>query len=237
MTGSPTSAPGELASESWLVVLPPEVPGPVLERLCRESGARGWHAGVSPGSEEAVVALAAERARAHDDVAAELAPLLAGLDADLVPLFSAEHYARLRRRRRLLSSLVTGLGLLSLAGVLLPLLAFLRPPPSPIVAPDLVRVAAASEIALGAAVATRFRDQPIFVIRVAEGAFEAVTARCTYSPECLLTWDRAREELECACHGCRFDAHGNVLHPPASIPLSRLEAFESEGSVFVRSRT
>lgn len=223
------SEPAESVSEGWLVVLPAEISEPSLQRIRGEAGARGWLAEHSRGEEQAIVALEGPRD------ADELRPLLAGLDADVLPLLSSQHYRRMRTRRRLLSALVSGLGLLIVAGVVLPLLAFLRPPPEPIVAPDLVRVAAADEIAPGAAKLTRFHDQPILVIRVAPLGWEAVAARCTFSDDCLLGWDSERRWVACPCHGCRFDAQGNVLHAPASIPLLRLGIFELGGSLFVRS--
>lgn len=237
MTGPPTSGPAGAVSEGWLLVLPADSSATALERLQSEADRRGWRSDHSRGDDQTIVALEGPRALTLEEAGAELAPLLAGLEADVLPLLPGEHYARLRRRRRFLSALVTGLGLLIVAGTVMPLLAFLRPPPSPLVAPDLLRVGRAGEIPVGAALLARFRDQPIVVIHVAQGGWEALTARCTLSGDCLLAWDAARELLQCPCHGCRFDARGNVLHPPASIPLLRLEAFERDGQVLVRSRT
>lgn len=216
-------------AEGWLVVLPADASESSLERLASEARARAWRVVHSRGAEQVVVALEGPR------VAHELAPVLTGLEADVLPLAAPQHYRRLRRRRRLLSTLVTGLGLSVAAGVVLPLCAFLRPPPRPIVAPDVLRVAGTDELALGAARLTRFREQPVLVIHVAPRAWTAVLARCTVPGECLLAWDAERQRILCPCHGCAFDAQGSVLQPPASTPLVRLSAFEHEGELFVRS--
>jgi Rieske Fe-S protein len=223
------SEAGDPASPGWLIVLPPDVPEPSLERIRAEAKERGWHADASRGEEQAVLALQGPR------TAAELGTLVAGLAPDVLPVLPGEHYRRQRTRRRLLSALVSGLGFLIAAGIVLPLVAFLRPPPDPIVTPDLVRVAAADEIATGKAKLARYHDQPILVIRVASAGWQAVTATCTHPSECLLEWDEPRQLVVCPCHGCRFDAQGNVLHAPASTPLLRLSAFEQHGSLFVRS--
>lgn len=231
MSSARISETDDAASPCWLVVLPPGTPGPAVERISAEATKRGWRSAASRGEEQVVLALEGPRA------AGELGTLVAGLDADVLPILPVESYRRQRWRRRWLSALVSGLGLLIAAGIVLPLFAFLRPPPEPIVTPDLVRVAAVDEIVTGSAVLAHFHAQPILVIRVAPQGWQAVTAMCTTQSDCLLEWDVPRQLVVCPCHGCEFDAQGNVLHPPASTPLLRLEAFESGGTLFVRSLT
>lgn len=217
------------AAAGWLVVLPTEVSQASLERIRDEARARGWQADGSIGEEQVLLALAGPSGPE------ELGALLAGLVADVLPLRSPEHYRRLHARRRFLSLLVTGLGLAIAAGVLFPLLGYLRPPPSPILASELLRVGALEEIATGQARLVRFHDRPILVIRAAPHGWRALGAECTTPSHCLLEWDAERQRIVCPCHGCQFDAQGNVVHSPASMPLLRLEAFELHGSVFVRS--
>lgn len=218
---------GSLA-QAWLVVLPHDAQESDLARIRELARTRGWAIAGSRGAEQAVLALQGPRA------AGELVPLVAGLGADVLPLLPPEHYRRLRARRRWLSALVAGLGLGIVAGILLPLLSFLRPPRRPIVESELLRVAAVEAVPTGTATRARFQDQPILVIRVAPQGWRAVGALCTQASDCLLEWDPVRQQIVCPCHGCLFDALGNVLHPPASVPLLRLEAFEQEGAVFVR---
>ena len=226
-----SSETGNAEPRGWLVVLPPELPLPALERISAEAAKRGWRSAASRGEEQVVVALEGPR------VASELDDLVGGLEADVLPVLAVEHYRRQRWRRRWHSALVSGLGLLIAGGLVLPLVAFLRPPPGPIVTPDLLRVAAVDEIATGSAVLAHFHDQPILVIRVAPRGWQTLTATCTHPSDCLLEWDVLRKLVVCPCHGCEFDAQGNVLHPPASTPLLRLETFEQDGSLFVRSLT
>lgn len=71
--------------------------------------------------------------------------------------------------------------------------------------------------------------QPIAVFREDAG-YRAVLMRCTHrGVELHLTGS----ELECPAHGSRFDAHGTVLHGPASIPLRVLPATERDGRVLI----
>lgn len=221
------------ASPGWLVVLPASLSQESLERFRDEAVARGWRAASSRGEEQALLAL--EGPRGPEELRALLAQAGAGGEADLLQLCAPEHYRRLRVRGRFLALLVAGLGLAIAAGVVFPLLGYLRPPPSPIVAPDLVRVGALEEIAIGEARRVRFRDRPVLVIRTAPHGWRAVGAECTSPGHCLLEWDAERQRVVCPCHGCQFDALGNVVRSPASTPLLRLETLELHGSVFVRS--
>lgn len=212
----------------WLVVVPPGLPDPELARFLALAAERGWEAASSHGQDQDVLAVRGPRD------AGELVPLVHGLGADVLPLLAPERYRRERVRRRRLSILVGVLGLSIVAGVVLPLITFLRPPPRPILEPALLRVAAADAIAPGQALRARFHDQPVLVIRVAPHGWRAVGATCTFAADCLLEWDAARGVIVCPCHGCRFDAEGNVLAPPASTPLLRLDVLEREDGLHLR---
>lgn len=219
----------ESAAPGWLVILPADVAPDELERLRAAAGARGWLADASRGEEQAVLALEGPRARG------ELDGLLAGREADVLPVLSSEHYRRLRLRRRSLALLVAALALAIAGGTLLPLASFLRPPPGAIVAPGVVRVGDVDALAVGQARRTRFQDRPVLVIRVAPHGWRAVLAECSFLARCQLEWDAERQRAVCPCHGCEYDAQGNVAHSPASAPLVRLETLEQDGAVLVRS--
>lgn len=227
---SPVSEPATRASSTWLVVLPPELEERELDALRSELEGRGWSTDSSRGAEQTV--LAVDGPRAPEELGALLR---VRVEADVLPLLPDEHYRRLRLRRRFLSRLVAGLGLLILAGIVAPLVRFLRPPPEPIVPADLVRVAAADELAAGQAKLVRFRGHPVLLVRSAPQRWQALSATCTFLDDCLLEWDADRGQLSCSCHGCAFDPHGNVLHSPASIPLVRLEVVPLGKSLFLRS--
>ena len=47
-----------------------------------------------------------------------------------------------------------------------------------------------------------------------EGAVHAISAVCTHMG-CLLGWNHTDRTWDCACHGSRFAAEGDLLHGPA----------------------
>jgi len=221
--------PGEVAASAWIAVLPREASEELLARLGEDLRQRGWAADASRGEEQAILAVEGPR-----DAAALRAVLPGDLEADVFPLLEAAEYRRLRQRRRFLSALVAGLSLLIAVGLAWPLVGFLEPPPRTILAPDWMHVPAADRLQVGEAVRTQVRGKSIWVVRLAAARWHALSAACTYFDECLLEWDRERREFLCPCHGCAFDAHGNVVHAPASIPLVAREVELREGAVFVR---
>jgi Rieske Fe-S protein len=59
---------------------------------------------------------------------------------------------------------------------------------------------------------------PAFVARDAGGVY-AMTTTCTHQG-CDMTNGVQGSTIFCACHGSKFDADGNVLRGPASMPLA-----------------
>lgn len=211
-----------------IVVLPPDVPEPALQRLRSIVEARGWQADTSRGSEQTVLLVAGP------SDPEELRELVGELEADVLPVKETELYRQEHRRRRFLTAMIGGLALLVLLGMLLPIWAFMQPPERSIIAPELLHVAGAARLPVGAAVVVRVAGRPIQVVRLAPRRWQAVSGSCTYLEQCLLEWSSSQQRLLCSCHGCVFDAHGNALHPPASIPLIRFEVVESGAEIYVR---
>jgi cytochrome b6-f complex iron-sulfur subunit len=78
----------------------------------------------------------------------------------------------------------------------------------------------------------RFSEGPFFVLRD-EAGFWAMTAICTHE-QC--TVNTGTDKLPCPCHGSVFDFNGNVVHGPASKPLSNLSvAIDGDNAVSVDS--
>ncbi len=59
-------------------------------------------------------------------------------------------------------------------------------------------------------------DAPLLLVRGDDGAYRALTSRCTHQ-ECRL--NPSRSFLTCPCHGSVFDLDGNVVRGPAREPL------------------
>ena len=60
------------------------------------------------------------------------------------------------------------------------------------------------------------------VYRDDQGAVHELSARCTHLG-CIVKWNRAEGTWDCACHGSRFGARGEVIQGPATAPLERHE--------------
>jgi Rieske Fe-S protein len=64
---------------------------------------------------------------------------------------------------------------------------------------------------------------PILVIRTSPTEMVAMDATCTHAG-CTVAFNAANNDVECPCHGSRFDLMGAVLSPPAPNPLRKLTA-------------
>jgi 3-phenylpropionate/trans-cinnamate dioxygenase ferredoxin component len=76
--------------------------------------------------------------------------------------------------------------------------------------------------------------EPIAITRSA-GRVYAFVDRCSHQ-ECPLSSGFVEDgELECECHGARFElATGRVTLPPAVEPITMLDAVEADGQIHVR---
>ncbi len=70
---------------------------------------------------------------------------------------------------------------------------------------------------------TYFQDQKIYVVRTEEGGFFAQTAVCTHLG-CITQWipdagPNQAGQIQCPCHGSKFNRDGKVENGPAPKPL------------------
>ena len=75
-------------------------------------------------------------------------------------------------------------------------------------------------------------DARIMVLRRADGSLAALSMECTHWG-CDVEWGKGQAELECPCHGSRFDLEGKVLEGPADDPLPSYPVSEADGVVTV----
>ena len=99
-----------------------------------------------------------------------------------------------------------------------------------------VRVAALTDLAEGAAFATKLGNRPIALYRL-DGQIHALDDVCTHALALLSQGFIEDGAVECPLHGARFDiATGRCLAPPASRDL-RVYAVRVDGDdVCVRER-
>lgn len=211
-----------------IVVLPPDIPEPDLVQVRNDLRARDWTVDDSRGSENTVLLVAGPAS------VEELAARLSAVDADVLPVLELDRYRRDQRLRRFLSIAITGLCVLLCTALAVPAWAFLQPPAGTVVAPDLVHVPGAQDLPIGGARLVRVHGVPIQMLRLAPQRWHAVSASCTHMESCLLEWSADQHRLLCVCHGCAFDAYGNVQRPPASIPLPTFTVVRSGSELYIR---
>ncbi len=82
---------------------------------------------------------------------------------------------------------------------------------------------------------TFVEERKIFVIRSADGTFQALTATCPHL-RCLVRWDAEQHAYECPCHGSRFTERGKVVAGPAPSPLEWYEVtLATDGRLYVNT--
>ncbi|MFJ5777149.1 Rieske (2Fe-2S) protein [Streptomyces sp. NPDC093094] len=97
-----------------------------------------------------------------------------------------------------------------------------------------VDLGAESEVAKGGADLNL--DHNVVVSRSADGSLKAFSTICTHGG-CPVN-ELEGSTLICPCHGSKFDAAtGEVLHRPATVPLSELPVRVENGRVVVGPRT
>ena len=68
----------------------------------------------------------------------------------------------------------------------------------------------------------RFGEDPVIVVRVAEGDVRAFTATCTHL-DCIVEYQKPEQRIYCNCHGGEYDLTGRNVAGPPPRPLKRLQ--------------
>ncbi|MFD7461612.1 MULTISPECIES: Rieske (2Fe-2S) protein [unclassified Streptomyces] len=91
-----------------------------------------------------------------------------------------------------------------------------------------VELGAESEVAKGGA--RLYREHNVVVSRDEKGTLKAYSTICTHASCPISKLEGTR--LTCFCHGSEFDATtGEVLAPPATVPLTELEVRSDNGRI------
>ena len=75
----------------------------------------------------------------------------------------------------------------------------------------------------------------VVVIHRPDGCFCAVWSICTHGA-CQVEYRATTRDLECPCHGSRFDEQGRVLQGPATEPLRAFEVARDGDTILIRRR-
>ncbi len=140
-------------------------------------------------------------------------------------------------RRNILDALM-GIGFLAtLIGLFTPVVAFLMPLKGRSLSGNTLEdrdgaPVPANAIREGSGLVGRLGGRPTLVIRK-NGQILGFSAVCTHLG-CIVRWNEGREQIECPCHGGRFNLQGEVVGGPPPGAL-RAVALRIEGDRIVRA--
>jgi len=138
-------------------------------------------------------------------------------------------------RRNFLNRVLAGGAAIFSIYVIYPVIRFLIPPPAPLGMQSKVQVATADELKPNSAKFFRFLDRPAVLVRLPNGSYEALSAKCTHLG-CTVAFKQAEDIFYCNCHGSEFNIDGNVLKGPAALPLPRYVVYISENNIYVTTQ-
>jgi cytochrome b6-f complex iron-sulfur subunit len=133
-------------------------------------------------------------------------------------------------RRAFLKWLIAAFGAVSLAGVLYPIVRFLKPPASVAGAiGQVVKVGDASSFPAGQLTPVVVNGKPAAVQNLG-GKLTVYSLVCTHLGCTVGITD---DSFRCPCHGSEFSPTGTVTHGPATLPLPFYRSQVQNGSVLV----
>jgi cytochrome b6-f complex iron-sulfur subunit len=79
-----------------------------------------------------------------------------------------------------------------------------------------------------------FREQEqVYIVRTKEGGFYAVSAVCTHLG-CITQWKEDVRQIQCPCHGSKFEPNGKKIEGPAPRPLEHFAvSLTADGELLV----
>jgi Rieske Fe-S protein len=134
-------------------------------------------------------------------------------------------------RRRLVNRFLGGSFGALVAWILYPVLRFLEPVEIAEAAADQVEAGRTDDPELAAAgfKIVPFGNEPVILVKTAEGELHALAATCTHL-DCIVEYRRDKNLLWCNCHGGQFDLTGRVVGGPPPKPLRPYQVHVVEGT-------
>lgn len=137
------------------------------------------------------------------------------------------------RRRFLWLTGTIGLGWI--AGAMFPIYRYVSPRPAPDPFGEEGRapvkdISPAQVAAAGSGASGSYGQRGCIVFRTEEGELRALDSKCTHAG-CNVSFERDR--ITCHCHGGIYDLDGRNVSGPPPRPLTRLQAFEEGGVIYV----
>ena len=135
-------------------------------------------------------------------------------------------------RRRLISMLLGGGALASVASFFYPIVRYLVPPPVAELGTDEVVAAKVADLKSNAAKIFRFGSRPGLLIMNADGTYRALSATCTHLG-CTVQYRPDLREVWCACHNGFYDLNGRNISGPPPRPLEVFDVHRRGDDIIV----
>jgi len=138
-------------------------------------------------------------------------------------------------RRQFLNKVITSGSAILAAYVIYPVIRYLIPPPVPLNAQTKVLAATSDELKPNSAKFFRFLDKPAVLVRLPNGNYESLSAKCTHLG-CTVAFQNTDNMFQCHCHGSEFDISGKVIRGPAQLPLQQYAVSISGNDIYVTTQ-
>jgi cytochrome b6-f complex iron-sulfur subunit len=137
-------------------------------------------------------------------------------------------------RRTMLSWLLGGGALASMASFLYPVIRFLNPPAVTEAAVNEVAAGKVQDLKPNSGKIVKFGNKPALLVRVSDTEWKAFSAVCTHL-NCTVQYRDSTKQIWCACHNGTYDMSGRVVSGPPPNPLEEY-AVNLRGEEVVISR-
>jgi cytochrome b6-f complex iron-sulfur subunit len=128
-------------------------------------------------------------------------------------------------RRRFLTKIWIGLGVLALVECLGVVIAFLKSPKPAEKVRDFGTILEGGPVErFTPDSVTAFVRGRFYLARLEDGGFLALSSKCTHLG-CTIPWLADEKRFGCPCHASTFDIRGEVISPPAPRPLDICQVF------------
>lgn len=134
-------------------------------------------------------------------------------------------------RRDFIDIIIKGGLLATIAGMILPALAYLWPVTQRSPAGGLQEVGKLDDLPVWSARKVIVRGSALILLRTA-GEVRAFSAICTHLG-CIVEWNDRKRRIECPCHAGIFDVNGRVVSGPPPRPLPEHTVRIIDGKIFV----
>lgn len=118
------------------------------------------------------------------------------------------------------------------AYIIYPVLRFFTPPSVALGEVDKIFVTMTGAMKLNTAKFFKFLDQPAVLVRLPDGSYTSLSAKCTHMG-CTVSFEPKGDYFLCECHGSKFSITGKALNGPATKPLPVYYVYKEGDKIYV----